>query len=199
MKSWFLLVWLACGIQAAEDTSYWVQPCSEQLAKESGCESADEELARWALEAWQKASDGSLRFSLVENEANARIRIYWAPGSMHLYGEARPILVGGKPGAAIYVRPDLAQLGPDIEGVGRQDKLFRDSIVYLTCLHESGHALGLPHTRQFADIMYSFQFGGDIVEYFSRYRREIGARKQIREHSGMSDADRKRLLLLLGQ
>ena len=46
------------------------------------------------------------------------------------------------------------------------DKLLRDAIVYLTCLHETGHALGLQHTDAFADIMYSFQYGGDIDGIF---------------------------------
>jgi hypothetical protein len=44
--------------------------------------------------------------------------------------------------------------------------------------------------------MYSFGYGGDIVEYFERYRRKIAARAEIREHSGISDRDRERLLEL---
>src|ERR1022692_1981450 len=59
---------------------------------------------------------------------------------------------------------------------GIKDDLLRDTIVYLTCLHESGHALGLAHTNQFADIMYYFGFGGDINEYFGRYRRLLSTR-----------------------
>ena len=77
-----------------------------------------------------------------------------------------------------------------------QDPLLRDTIVYLTCLHETGHALGLAHTAGFADIMYSFQYGGDIPEYFGRYRRELAARVDIRKHSGMSLDDRKRIAQL---
>ena len=56
---------------------------------------------------------------------------------------------------------------------------LRDTIVYLTCLHESGHALGLVHTRAFADIMYSFQYGGDITAYFERYRVQLKMRADI--------------------
>ena len=63
-------------------------------------------------------------------------------------------------------------------------------VVYLTCLHESGHALGLRHTAAFADIMYSFQYGGDIPAYFQRYRQLLKIRADIKEHSGISDADR---------
>ncbi|MGI8743295.1 MAG: hypothetical protein ACR2NN_12140 [Bryobacteraceae bacterium] len=52
--------------------------------------------------------------------------------------------------------------------------------MYLTCLHETGHALELPHTADFEDIMYSFQFGGNIPEYFGRYRRKLKLRGDIR-------------------
>lgn len=60
-------------------------------------------------------------------------------------------------------------------------------------VHETGHALGLRHTAAFADIMYSFQFGGDIEEYFGRYRRLLATRADIKKYAGMSDADRKQL------
>ena len=74
------------------------------------------------------------------------------------------------------------------------DRILRDAIVYLTCLHETGHALGLEHTANFADIMYSFQYGGDIPEYFGRYRRLLKVRADIAKHAGMSDADRRRVV-----
>ena len=103
-------------------------------------------------------------------------------------------MVDGKRGAAIYVNPDVSELGDEINAAATRDHLLRDAIVYLTCLHESGHALGLSHTGKFEDIMYSFGYGGDITEYFDRYRRVLGGRNDIRSHSGISDYDRKRLL-----
>ncbi len=177
-----------------ETWTYWVQPCTRELAAQSGCEQADSELGSWALEAWQKASDGTLKVTPEKDEGKARLRIYWASGRTQLYGETRSIDVNGQRGAIVYVLPDVAALGPDISEAGRKDKLFRDSIVYLTCLHESGHALGLPHTANFADIMYSFQYGGDIVEYFARYRRALKERKDIAKTSGISKHDRQALL-----
>ena len=95
----------------------------------------------------------------------------------------------GVQGAEVYVLPAVV---PPQE----KDTLLRETIVYLTCLHETGHALGLAHTAAFGDIMYSFQYGGDIPEYFARYRRQLSGRDDIRKHSGMSDQDRKRLRAL---
>ena len=40
---------------------------------------------------------------------------------------------------------------------------------------------------------YNFGYGGDITEYFVRYRRKLTTRSDIAKHSGMSDADAGRL------
>ncbi len=189
------VLWLlsVAGLLSAENFTYWIQPCTAEVARESTCDARDPELAEWALTAWQKTARADLALSTAA-EARARIRVYWASSRMRLYGEAHPIMVDGKRGAAIYVNPDVTQLGDEIDAATSRDRLLRDAIVYLTCVHESGHALGLSHTGRFEDIMYSFGYGGDIVEYFERYRRKITAREEIREHSGISDRDRERLL-----
>jgi len=198
MRLIFWLLLTATSLPAAETFKYWIQACSEEISRETACAARDAEMAEWALAAWKQAAGTNLSFAAAA-EDRARIRVYWASGRMRLYGEARPILVGGKPGAAIYVNPDVSQLGAEIAEAAARDRLLRDAIVYLTCLHESGHALGLPHTANFEDIMYSFGYGGDIVEYFERYRRKLAAREDIRGHSGISPADRERLADLFGK
>jgi hypothetical protein len=159
------------------------------------CDHKDAELAVWALDAWSRASAGALRFEATAEE-QAQIRFRWASAREGLYGEAIPITVNGRRGAEIRLRTDLRLLGKDFADLGRTNPWFRETIVYLTCLHESGHALGLPHTSQFDDIMYSFQYGGDIREYFLRYQRRLKTRDDIRRHSGMSRADEQRLRML---
>src|SRR5262249_36495140 len=148
-----LAMTLLCGTLQAATLNYWVQPCTDP---ESRCKAGDPELAQWALAAWQAASEGKLTLERTHDLEAAHLRIYWASANQGLYGEARSILVKGVRGAEVYVLPGIV---PESES----DTLLRDAVVYLTCLHETGHALGLPHTSRFADIMYSFQFGGDIA------------------------------------
>ena len=162
---------------------------------EVGYRPADRQLALWALVAWQKIIGGGLALESA-TESRALIRLYWAEPNESQYGEMRPLTVDGRRGAAVYIRPDVNALGPDIARRAASDALFRDTIVYLTCLHELGHAFGLSHTADFSDIMYFFGYGGDIVEYFSRYRRQLRSRSDIARVSGLSAADIKRLRTL---
>ena len=155
---------------------------------QTGYRSSDRQLAQWALEAWERSAAGRFRFEAAP-EASALVRLYWAEPDGSEYGEMQPLVVGGRRGAAVFIRPDVQSLGPDIAPRAEKDDLLRDSIVYLTCLHELGHALGLPHTRDFRDIMYFFGYGGDIAGYFGRYRVQLRSRNDIASVSGLSDSD----------
>lgn len=183
-RSVSLLVLLA-GAAAAADTTFYIDPCTNPS---TGCEVGDLDLARWALDSWQRASQGKLHFVETKDVSNAQFHFIWASPEGGLFGETVPVEVNGKPGARIYIVNQTR---------GITDKMLRDTIVYLTCLHESGHALGLSHTDQFADIMYYFGFGGDIDEYFGRYRRKLSVREDIRKNSGLSPADVQRLAVAI--
>jgi len=183
----FIFLALTAGSRAANVWTWWVDPCSGAAAA-SGCNQNDEELARWAFEGWQRESGGRIVFQKSASAKHARLTVHWAtnPG---LYGETRGVVVDGTPGAELFILPGT-------NASQQKDSLLRDTIVFLTFVHETGHALGLRHTANFEDIMYSFQYGGDIDAYFDRYRRLITARADIARHSGLSDGDRLALQAL---
>ena len=158
---------------------------------------SDAELATLALQAWARSTHGQLRFSSAP-ESSALLRVYWVPANFGQYGEMRPIVVDGRRGASVYIRPDTDALGEEIALRAREDSLFRDTIVYLTCLHEIGHALGLEHTAEFEDIMYFFGFGGDILAFFERYRSQLRSRENVAGISGLSEGDLSQLRALYG-
>lgn len=156
---------------------------------------SDRDLATWALAAWERSLDGALDLE-PSTEDDALVRVYWVPASAGQYGEMRPLLVRGRRGAAVFIRPDTSALGEDIARLARADPLLRDTIVYLTCVHELGHALGLAHTAAFGDIMYFFGFGGDIPRFFGRYRERLRTRSDIATISGLSEDDVRRVRAL---
>ncbi len=189
-----ILLLSACSAYGI-DLRYWVEPCTRP---ETACQKTDVQLAEWAIAAWQAASDGKLHLERTDRMSRANIRLHWADSEQGQYGETRPFVTDSMRGAEVYVRPDLRAMGPDIFAAASQDSLFRDTVVYLTCLHETGHALGLSHTADFADIMYFFGYDkGDVREYFARYRRKLRGRADIPKNSGLSPQDRARVIQVL--
>lgn len=180
-------------LDVSEPITYFVV----QGPPDSGVRGTDRTLAQWALEAWARLADPPLRL-VPGAERTATLRVYWVGPAAGLYGETRGRTVGGRLAADVFVHPDTESLGADIAAVARRDPLFRDTIVYLTCVHELGHAFGLRHTSAFADIMYSFQYGGDFVAYFKRFRDKLERREDIRDASLFSDGDVRAFEALYG-
>jgi len=174
--------------------TYFIAPGEPQ----SEFRPTDPELATWALGAWEKAVDGTLKF-VPAGEDEALVQVHFVGPGGGQYGEMRPLLVRGRRGAAVFIRPDTNALGDDIARIAKADPLFRDTIVYLTCVHELGHALGLEHTASYADIMFFFGYGGDIPGFFTRYRTQLKSRADIQKVSGLSADDVRRVRALYPQ
>src|SRR5438874_12275143 len=81
----------SAAARAAEDYTWWVDPCTPQTAQATACQPGDEELGRWALEAWQREANGVIVLRKSRTQMEARIRIHWANGASSLYGETRAI------------------------------------------------------------------------------------------------------------
>ena len=183
----------SAALDASRPITYYIAP-GERGSK---YRESDRGLAEWALEAWARVSGGILRFEPAP-EAMALVRIYFVEANSGYYGETRPLLIDGRRGAAVFIRPDIEALGPDLAADAGRDSLFRETIVYLTCVHELGHALGLAHTADFRDIMYFFGFGGDIPRLFRRFRDQLGSRDDIPSVSPLSSGDLDQLRGLYG-
>jgi Matrixin len=175
------------------DSSAAIPYFIENARSVPGYRDTDRELARFALDAWSRESGGALTFSEASAVKDALIRVRWVSAGGGMYGETEYVRVNGKPGAIVNVMPDVSMQGEPLAGLAAADVLLRDTIVYLTCVHELGHAVGLQHTHNFDDIMFYFGYGGDVVQYFMRYRTKLRSRDDIRKYSGLSDGDRRTL------
>jgi matrixin len=141
---------------------------------------ADGLVAR-ALATWTRAADGRFVLQKAASREAALIRVRFAQAD-GIYGETAPRIdrTTGFIGSAEVL---IAALPGD----ATQQRI----VIYLTALHELGHALGLPHTSVFDDIMYSFRRPDDGERYFGAYRRRLRSIEDIGSDraTGLSPGD----------
>ena len=154
-----------------------------------GSRPGDNELATWAFDEWERAAGGAIRFEQIPEEAFALVRLYWMSSARGTYGEMRPNVTRRGPAALVFVRPDTHARHKTLGPAAAKDALLRDTIVYLTSLHEIGHALGLDHTAAAGDVMRT----EGSAENFQRYRQRLKTRADIAKVPWLSAADTSRI------
>jgi len=135
-----------------------------------------------ALATWSRAAAGRLALEKATSADAAGIRIRFARAD-GIYGEASP-RIDRRTG---FIGSAEVVIAGDIAGDAVQQRV----VLYLTALHELGHALGLRHTAVFDDIMYSFRRPDDGERYFGAYRQRLRSKEDIGTASatGLSPAD----------
>ena len=141
-----------------------------------------EGLVERAISTWSRAASGRIRLEKSSTRDAAAIRVRFAQAD-GIYGEAAPRIdrtTGLISSAEVVIASEVGG-----------DALQQRIVIYLTALHELGHALGLPHTNAFDDIMYRFRRPDDGERYFGAYRRRLRSAEDIGSEraTGLAPAD----------
>jgi hypothetical protein len=161
--------------------SVWVSP---RGAPEPGAA-----LVERAMQTWTAAAAGRLTLQRAASAEGASIRVMFVSDD-YRFGETAPRI--DRATATIY-SADVA-----INAALVDDPLLQRIIIYLTALHELGHALGLEHTGDFSTIMYAFRRPSDGDRYFGAYRRKLRTADDIGTPAatGLAPADLEALRTL---
>ena len=123
-----------------------------------------------AMRVWTQAAGGQFTLDTIAAEDAAQVRIRFGTGE-DLLGETTP-LVDRRTGFLAHA--DIA-IAANLPG----DRLQQRIVIYMTALHELGHALGLRHSSAFDDIMYFFRRPEDPDQYFGAFRRRLRSANDI--------------------
>jgi Matrixin len=147
-----------------------------------GAPGSADSLVERALATWTQAAGGRFALQKATSREKSVVQVRFAQAD-GIYGETSPHIdrrTGLIGSAEVLIAGDVAG-----------DAVQQRIVIYLTALHELGHALGLPHTNAFDDIMYSFMRPDDGERYFGAYRRRLRGSEDIgtERATGLSPAD----------
>jgi hypothetical protein len=120
-------------------------------------------LVERAMRTWTRAAEGRFTLEKIETR-DAPVRVHFMAAD-YRYGVTAPRL---DPKTGLIVRAEVG-----VASDAGRTPLERSIIVYLTALHELGHALGLEHTNDITTIMYLFREPGDGERFFGAYARRV--------------------------
>jgi hypothetical protein len=126
-------------------------------------------LVEKAMRTWTTAAAGRFMLERIADEA-APVRVHFMSAD-YRYGVTAPRV---NPQSGHIEKAEVA-----VAADAGRDGLERRIIVYLTALHELGHALGLEHTDDITSIMYLFRLPGDGDRFFGTYRQRLRTAEDI--------------------
>ena len=132
----------------------WIDPARAPMGADG--------LVERAMKTWTNAAGGRFRLEKSKTSEAAAVRVRFVSGNSN-YGETLPRV---DPRTGVIAEADVL-IAADAPA---PDLIDRRIILYLTALHELGHALGLPHSDNFSAIMYRFRLPDDGERYFGAYR-----------------------------
>jgi hypothetical protein len=169
LRSLVVLAWLAVALSigaTAQTPIRWPTGVSILVwVDQTNAPTGAAALVDRAVATWSTAVGRSVTLQRANRPANAGIRVRFAR-SRGEYGETQPRV---DPGTGTIRSADVV-ITTD---TGGDDPMTQRIVLYLTALHELGHALGLRHTDNFSDIMYSFRRPDDGDRYFAAYRQRL--------------------------
>jgi hypothetical protein len=162
-----LLIGTATGAGAAHWRAgsvipVWIDP--------AGAPAGGDALVELAARTWTGAAQGRFRLERITSRDGAGIRVHFFTRDWR-YGmtQARP-----DPQTGLITQAEVV-VAADADG----DALDHRIVIYLTALHELGHALGLSHSDNITDIMYLFRQEGDGERFFGAYRKRLRSADDI--------------------
>jgi hypothetical protein len=122
------------------------------------------------MRTWTDAAQGRFRLERTASKNGAGVRVHFFTRDWR-YGmtRARP-----DPRTGLITDAEVV-VAADADG----DALDQRIVIYLTALHELGHALGLSHSADINDIMYLFRREGDGERFFGAYRKRLRSADDI--------------------